>query len=1234
MALPLDLAQSLDGRFVEIVGAHEVVSPTGDVAGIEAAGQRGQVVGWAPNDSAKHVVRTFSGLVVHAAPNALRSFDVKPGETGGFDVAWPDEDSMYLGALGNDVIAHLVHKQFCVIQCFQAPEMRAGALEQAKKKGGWKRLIKELEVAYLGRDAQGKVAWLPEDRAHMDVQNELESCDRMLTKLAYALYPEAMNSLGFAVAGRSDGLMRMACRSRNEEEDLLRAREAISEPLIKSGRIEDHIEFVQTRKVGFLFMICGSARVTLHTQDGHDLPLTLESGRILVFRHDELSFTYDAGKESLGLQAWLLSAGLTVNISPVEGSLGQVDEAMGVESGPPLPINPYTGKTVSITSMDTMLAGNGIGADQFWAMLTVGTDGGRHLSSLRWDPDIYFEPDKDQSLGKYYSNHGGFVMEEYIMGFDADFFGFSNEQAALMDPVQRNTLEVGYTILSKAGYNRRSLMNKNIGVYIGNCGTDWMQIMLTPAGGKQLSADWLYATNAHITSTRLSFIMGLRGPISTSDTACSSSLVATGEAHNCLRATNPNQARVTTDTGKTDHAVVIGTNGLFGPGSWIGLCGPKMLSAKGRCFTFDGSADGFGRGEGTSGLFAELTQKEPADRIAVFCGTCINQDGRSASMTAPHGPSQQECIKASLREADVTPADIRMAELHGTGTALGDPIEVGALRGVMKNRDAPICKSSAKSNLSHAEANAGMAGLCKCILTLAYGTVAPNVHLHHLNPHMDTRGYPVIISDELCELGTNTGYAGVSSFGFGGTNARADIWARAKLGHNKVKAVDLDKLENVYVKCPKCLGDMEWKSACMVPSNPKESTGQGRARARCVRGEFDSYHVCSLCYTGSYSYGQPPSEDPLPRATAYIKGSWNGFEAEEMKSMDGKLSHQIRLGETRFERFYIALEQSDDYAIFPSHVCGTMETRVKGPCPHEEGYYFVIDGRDEEWPEGSLINIKAWTERRFNQRKVTWELQPEEGGPKEMPSFQHKYQISGSVTQMKLIPMKAVRGLRNVFEYTTRIGLQDHETFHFVRDHDRSQIIYPARHLTRTSGTPVRGPDAGGEGKLFAVSGRQGEKLLIRLEVSDGHVTVSASVPSLGTMTWHSIEGRQRRRFSVAGSWESPCQLMEQDPENPDRYVAHMTLGVRQEAEFQILIDEDVTRAFFPGAAQGISGGAMVMGPDDGPSENMFYAYGIPGTVFEVCLDFTETSWRRVTWAPLESLALTDGARRALEPPR
>lgn len=320
------------------------------------------------------------------------------------------------------------------------------------------------------------------------------------------------------------------------------------------------------------------------------------------------------------------------------------------------------------------------------------------------------------------------------------------------------------------------------GVFVGDSGSDWDSVHNTtdPAllhhafGGRERC----------VAGGRLSHIMGLRGPISTAETACSSSLVACGIAQMNMRRATGSQMIASLET-HLDHGLVIGSNTLIGPFSYISLSGPGMLTSKGRCFTFDSSADGFARGEGVGSIKFKMCEHEieSIDRMAVLIGCCVNQDGRSASMTAPHGPSQQEVIKNSMREGGLSPNMITIAECHGTGTALGDPIEVGALRGVMRSdRDIPILKTSAKTNIGHLEAAAGVAGLIKCIMMLNYCTGSPNCHLLVLNPHLDVSGYPVYFQTETMDFGHNSGLTGVSSFGFGGTNARADVWGHAAHG--------------------------------------------------------------------------------------------------------------------------------------------------------------------------------------------------------------------------------------------------------------------------------------------------------------------------------------------------------------------------------------------------------------------------------------------------------------------
>jgi len=185
------------------------------------------------------------------------------------------------------------------------------------------------------------------------------------------------------------------------------------------------------------------------------------------------------------------------------------------------------------------------------------------------------------------------------------------------------------------------------------------------------------------------------------------------------------------------------------------------------------------------------TEEEANKMLACVIGTNVNQDGRSASMTAPHGPSQQKCILASMQEAGLKPSQITIAECHGTGTALGDPIEVGALREVMKDRDEDaIIMTSGKSNFGHMEACAGLGGLAKCITMLNAMSGGPNVHLRSLNPHIDYVGYPAVFIDEMVDVNCNRGVSGVSSFGVGGTNARGDLWGRCLRGAKATTGVN------------------------------------------------------------------------------------------------------------------------------------------------------------------------------------------------------------------------------------------------------------------------------------------------------------------------------------------------------------------------------------------------------------------------------------------------------------
>lgn len=387
--------------------------------------------------------------------------------------------------------------------------------------------------------------------------------------------------------------------------------------------------------------------------------------------------------------------------------------------------------------------------------------------------------------------------DEVIEGFDNRFFGVDADEAAMMAPKDRIALEVGYETLHRAGYRQDTLRRLDMGVFHGDSGSDWTSLL----SGIVTPTRWDYELNS-VCCSRLSWIFGMVGPCSTAETACSSSLVATGIAHMSMRSPAEDQPKTGFSSGSR-NSLVVGLNTLVGAGSYISLSGPGMLTHKGRCFTFDHSADGYARGEGVGGFVLKkcVHAYDAMGRLGMLVGSCINQDGRSASMTAPHGPSQQDVIRASMREGGLDASMITIAECHGTGTSLGDPIEVGSLRGVMKKDrgETPLLTTSAKSNIGHLEAGAGMAGIIKCITMLRSSVGAPNCHLTEFNPHLDISGFPVVMEIEAVDFGHNSGLSGVSSFGFGGTNARADMWGHAVKGHRTATTGSVLKTRQIFL---------------------------------------------------------------------------------------------------------------------------------------------------------------------------------------------------------------------------------------------------------------------------------------------------------------------------------------------------------------------------------------------------------------------------------------------------
>lgn len=399
------------------------------------------------------------------------------------------------------------------------------------------------------------------------------------------------------------------------------------------------------------------------------------------------------------------------------------------------------------------------GPREFWSLLRDRRDALVDVPGDRWNAKDVFDPDP-MAPGKTNARRGGFIGD--IDLFDRQFFSINASEATAMDPQQRLLLEVTWEALENAGIVPSSIAGTDTGVFVG---------VSTSEYGRFFELDsidgYTGSGNAFsIAANRISYVFDLRGPSVAVDTACSSSLVAVHLACQALR------------SGEASMALAAGVNLLLTPNLAIAFSKAGMMSATGACHAFDAGADGYVRGEGIGVVVLKPLSRaeEDGDRIyAVIRGSAVNHDGRSNGLTAPNPRAQVDVIRQAHRAANVDGQNIEYVEAHGTGTPLGDPIEARALGeavGVGRDATNPCLIGSVKTNIGHLEAAAGIAGLVKTALALHYGEVPPNLHFSRSNPHIALNDLRLRVVTEPTPLGrSGRALAGVSSFGFGGTNA-------------------------------------------------------------------------------------------------------------------------------------------------------------------------------------------------------------------------------------------------------------------------------------------------------------------------------------------------------------------------------------------------------------------------------------------------------------------------------
>jgi len=431
--------------------------------------------------------------------------------------------------------------------------------------------------------------------------------------------------------------------------------------------------------------------------------------------------------------------------------------------------------------------------------LQRGCDVAVEIPITRFDCSFYYNSDfTSLQPWQMIFKHMGFV--EGLENFDHTYFNIAKTEALGTDPMHRHLLETGAMNLYKLGITKK-FADRNphhAGCAVGLDKDDYASVLKDPiveaSQGQNVQA---------IIANRFSYTFNLKGASFVADTACSSSL-------SCTHMATLLMANRKTD--KLQFFVCAGLHQCLSPFPWIGMSQTHMSSTIGRCLTFNESADGYMRGDGCSALTLKYGE-DPKDRQALWRGSMVGQNGRSATLTAPNGLAQEDVIWKAIREGDMSPSESTIWSCHGTGTNLGDPIEVGGVRKVMlqAEREAPLIIGTNKTNTGHLEGGAAMTSLIAAALQISRQYANPVIHSNVLNAYLELTNFDAVFNTELGATQLHQGHIHISSFGFGGTNAHAVMW-----GDNR------DLAENPAKLWQKQLSKMSPPEIRAVGSDPSE----------------------------------------------------------------------------------------------------------------------------------------------------------------------------------------------------------------------------------------------------------------------------------------------------------------------------------------------------------------------------------------------------------------------------
>uniref|UniRef100_A0A7S4Q9J2 Ketosynthase family 3 (KS3) domain-containing protein n=1 Tax=Alexandrium monilatum TaxID=311494 RepID=A0A7S4Q9J2_9DINO len=1090
----------------------------------------------------------------------------------------------------------------------------------------------EVVEGLLGEEGSTRVAELRELGAGPAPggTSALLTIDAHLDVVANAISPLAPDVFGFEMKSRTAGLLHESGTPRQ------------AFPFIShAGAMQWFQTFTSHRIMCLVFL--GPEYGTLELQpfdsDANVLEIETEPGTCVYLRADLLSHKFRAPEESYTLSCWFLQAQSASQrqlarpcfpLSPVAAALDAIlnepaDEDLPGEKVPRdlqrmLHHRQRTGGKTAVRGAAVKLPCD----MDFWSMylsLSDGTDCATLIPFRKWDHDDYYDPHPSSvKFGRVNCKHSGEV--EGLDLFDNKKFRISPIEAATLAPEQRQTLEVGYEVMYYAGFRKSDMEKTATGVYAGATWNEWN--FIRPIDSVAQGPFGATSNMNTIPANRLSYMLGFNGASMSLDTEGASSLVAVCKGNDDIS--------VAKERRTIDQSLCIGVSFLLSPKVLLDHAANGHLSRKGRCLTFDASADGHIIGDACGGvLLAPLAevlqtqsyQDEHHPVRGLISASRMGNMGRAASLTAPNGPTDQRLLRTAVDSAGFSVLDVEAMECHGSGHLLVDATEVASLAKVLRgSRDAEpetLLLGSLKTCVADSRAAAGISALVKTLAAQSWGAPPPSLHLQTRNPHMDVDGHPIRFTSESSEFWTSSAYCGITSKGVGGAVAHVIAWG----------SVDAVLRPGVLAQ----------------PQHPELN------------------RVDITYWPGG---GGELEDDAHPNRAYTIMGSWSAWlEAEDMEEEEpGIFGCTVTLRDHCVEQFQILLDGNPHRILHPSMPQASQHSPVLGPSARATGLCWLIDGRPQKalhpvpvesygWPGGngsdtisrgvngssgvSGVNGTSGDHASLNGkhtdcppqceedhgelqahvaasvtpavrgapgdlyrvrlcvngkwRTIIWDKLPkpavEAAGEPVPPAWgtaRHFLVANWNMWQLvqEMEPHPKIRGLYRKEVQLTCTGGE----FQIVVNRDMDQVLYPSPDGSAGSlAHPVLGPDTAlaTRGMNWFLDGKPGDIFRIEYQMAMDHGAIRKAVAFRRVghrqLTDAQVEEAARARYFIVGSWNrwNPQEMTW----NGDGGYFQFQIDVGQEGRemFQILMDNDWRLVLHPESMDSVS--SEVLGPTD-----------------------------------------------------